>query len=122
MSLPLLNRTHSTSRNQASKLNANQAINTIFFTVNDDNCRQMLKDIWSISIRHRLYILASAVALHKDLSHRKYYRGEFYGFDANYDMDKVLEVLIMHNLMHAFRQTDEKVIVKFKTAGELYSA
>lgn len=28
----------------------------------------------------------------------------------------------MHNLKYAFRQTDEKVVIEFKTAGELYSA
>jgi benzoyl-CoA reductase/2-hydroxyglutaryl-CoA dehydratase subunit BcrC/BadD/HgdB len=100
----------------------NRATNTVFFTVNEDSCRQLLKNTWSISIRHHLYILASAAASEKDLSQRKYYRGEFYGFDSNHNMDKVIETFAMHNPKHAFRQTEKKVIVEFKTVGELYSA
>ncbi|PKK42962.1 hypothetical protein RhiirC2_804376 [Rhizophagus irregularis] len=73
-------------------------------------------------IRQHLYIIAPAAASAKDLMDRKYYREEFYGFNSAYSMEKVMEVQTLHKPMHTFRQTDEKVIVEFKAAGDLYNA
>ncbi|CAB4394082.1 unnamed protein product [Rhizophagus irregularis] len=100
----------------------NKATNTVFFTVNNDNSRQILKNTWSIMIRQHLYIIAPAAASAKDLMDRKYYHEEFYGFNPAHSMEKVMEVLTLHKPMHVFRQTDEKVIVEFKAAGDLYNA
>jgi hypothetical protein len=37
-------------------------------------------------------------------------------------MSKIMKVLVMHNLMHTFQQTEDKVVVEFKTIGELFNA
>ncbi|CAB4384289.1 unnamed protein product [Rhizophagus irregularis] len=80
----------------------NKATNTVFFTVNNDN--------------------TPAATSAKDLMDRKYYHEEFYEFNPAHSMEKVMEVLTLHKPMHTFRQTDEKVIVEFKAAGDLYNA
>jgi hypothetical protein len=96
--------------------------NTVFFSVNDDTGRHILKNTWSIKIGQNLHILAPASFSQKDFEKRKYYRGEFFGFDYNHQMPKVMEVLAIHNPMHVFRQTEDKVVVEFKTIGELFNA
>ncbi|CAB4419782.1 unnamed protein product [Rhizophagus irregularis] len=95
----------------------NKATNTVFLTVNNDNSRQILKNTWSIMIKQHLYIIAPTTVSAKDLMDCE----KFYRFDPVHSMEKVIEVLTLHKSMHAFHQTDEKIIVEFKAAGDLYN-
>jgi hypothetical protein len=97
--------------------NQDKQTNTIFFTVNNEHSRNILKGTWSLMLDKTLYIIAPATATVKDLLARKYYRGEFFGFHPEHNMDKIMEVLTPHQPMHAFRQTEEKIIVEFKSLG-----
>jgi hypothetical protein len=37
-------------------------------------------------------------------------------------MAKVIEVLSMHNPMHTFRQSEDKITVEFQTVSQLFNA
>ncbi len=95
---------------------------TVFFTVKDPADCHIVKHQWCIALQNSIYRMCPAYFSEHELKERKKYQAEFTGFDASHSMIKALEVLSMHNLKNAYRQSDSKIVVEYDQEADLFNA
>ncbi|PKY60547.1 hypothetical protein RhiirA4_484372 [Rhizophagus irregularis] len=95
---------------------------TVYFTVKDEYTRQLLKNIWSIDIENFIYRLGPAHFKTSDFDDRKKHRGEFIGFINKHIAAKAMKITFPFNPKSAFKQSPDKIIVKFQNEADLFNA
>ncbi|GBC34116.1 hypothetical protein GLOIN_2v1476568 [Rhizophagus irregularis DAOM 181602=DAOM 197198] len=95
---------------------------TVYFTVKDEYARQLLKNVWSIDIENYIYRLGLAHFKTSDFDDRKKHRREFIGFSDEHTAAKVMKMTSPFNPKSAFKQSPDKIIIKFQNEADLFNA